>query len=179
MSHVTATALDPSTTIVGFSFTAAVVLHNLEEAIFLVPWMKRHLPRLWFTPRQRIYGLTSSLVSVVVSLVAAAWAIWPQNTELTYALCGFALAMSFNAVVPHLALTLQSRSYSPGTATGILLNLPLGIWLIDRLVAGGWLVGQAVWRHSSLYAVALGLSALGGVYIAHALYDFIRGRTAV
>jgi hypothetical protein len=44
-----------------------------------------------------------------------------------YLFAGYVLAMTLNAIIPHLALTIVMRRYMPGTATALLLNLPFGI----------------------------------------------------
>ena len=40
--------------------------------------------------------------------------------------------MVLNALVPHVAATMALCSYAPGTATALLLNLPLGGYLVYR-----------------------------------------------
>jgi hypothetical protein len=110
-------------------FGIGATLHNLEEAMFLVSWGRAHLK--WsFTPNPKIYWVGTSLVSVVIWIPVIGVGVLPQSTQFRYALCGFAIAMAINAVLPHLVISIVKRSYSPGTGTGLLLNLPLG-WVVD------------------------------------------------
>jgi hypothetical protein len=88
---------------------------------------------------------------------------------LLFALSGFAIAMSMNAVFPHLAISLAERSYFPGTGSGILLNLPLGLWFVKREMRGGRLTWFDLWSHSLAYTFALAILAFGGLYVAHIL----------
>ena len=48
-------------------------------------------------------------------------------------MAGYVLAMVLNVFAPHLFATVLMRRYMPGTATAVLLNLPLG-WLYLRQI---------------------------------------------
>lgn len=169
MLSAATTAYDPLTRLIIAGFAVGVIIHNLEEAAFLVPWIIRHVPRLWVEPNRRIYTVLTSAVSVVISATAVGVIVWPGNRQLLYALSGFAIAMSINAVFPHMAACFLTRSYSPGTASGILLNLPFGLWLVYREMSRCRLTWSDIWRHSLDYTLGLGLFAFGGLYLAHAL----------
>jgi hypothetical protein len=147
-------------------FGVSVTLHNLEEALFLVRWSRAHL-KLWFTPDPKIYWVLTSLVSVVIWIPIVGICVWPQNERFHSALAGFALAMAVNALVPHLLVSVATHSYSPGTGTAMLLNLPLGVWLIHEQLTAHVLVD--VWRQAVPYAVLLALGAFGSLFGAHAI----------
>ncbi len=49
-----------------------------------------------------------------------------------YFVAGYALAMLMNVLFPHLLATLIMRRYAPGTATALLLNLPVTVVLLNR-----------------------------------------------
>jgi hypothetical protein len=67
--------------------------------------------------------------------------------------------MAANAVVPHLAVTLALRRYMPGTATGLLLNLPLGAYLLHEAFGQHWIAaGLFVW-----VAPAVSLALVAGI----------------
>lgn len=78
---------------------------------------------------------TLSVALVVVSMLA--FVQGPQSAA-AYLFFAYAFAMAANAVLPHLAATLVLRRYMPGTATGLLLNLPLGVVLLREGVNEGW-----------------------------------------
>jgi len=83
-------------------FVLGVLIHNAEEARLLPAWSGtagRWHPRVSATE--------------------------PGSTA-AYIMAGYVLAMMINALMPHLLATLFARRYMPGTATGLLLNLPLG-----------------------------------------------------
>lgn len=147
-------------------FGIAVTLHNLEEAVFLVSWYNVHW-KLKFTPNAKIYWVVTSLVSVAIWIPVVAVCVWPESRGFQWALAGFALAMAVNAVIPHLVLTVATHSYSPGTGTGMLLNLPLGAWLIhDQLSAH---VLTNIWRQAVPFSVLLAIGAFGSLFGAHSI----------
>jgi len=147
-------------------FGVSVTLHNLEEALFLVGWSRTHL-KLWFTPDPKIYEVLTSLVSLVIWIpIVGVW-VWPQNVRLQAALAGFALAMAVNAVFPHLLLSVATRSYSPGAGTGVLLNLPLGTWLIREQLNTHMVVD--IWRQAVPFAVLLAVGAYGSLLATHVI----------
>lgn len=155
------------------AFAIAVSVHNFEEARFLVPWLRRrprHSLRLFsFAPDGRVYWVMTTLVSVVVAGVAIAFWIWPQSRNVLFALSGCAIAMSLNAVVPHLAWTLWTRSYAPGTGSGLLLNLPLGSSFVGWEMSSGALSPYDILFRATPYALALAIFAFGGLYVGHAV----------
>lgn len=115
-------------------FVCAVLLHNLEESLWLPGWSQSvggwHPP---VTPA--VFGFSVVVLSLL--LVLLAWRSWrsgPQSIS-TYLYAGYVFAMVANAAVPHLFGTIWSGSYMPGTATAVLLNAPLGVWLLVRLHA--------------------------------------------
>ena len=145
-------------------FGLGVALHNLEEALFLPDWMRAHV-RAGFRPNKKIYWVLAALVTAFLWVVISGSILSPLSPRLHWAVCGFALAMSVNAVVPHLMASLATRSYNPGTATGILLNLPLG-WLLVRRESAGRSFGEFL-SHALPYALALAVGALGTLWVAH------------
>ncbi|KAA6457981.1 HXXEE domain-containing protein [Acidobacteria bacterium AB60] len=149
-------------------FGVGVTLHNLEEAAYLPVWFRTNL-KLPFEPNRKIYWLLTSLVSAVIWIPIVGVCVWPEDRAVQTVLSGFALLMVINVVVPHLALTLIKRSYSPGTGTAILLNLPLGVLLIREQLSAAAGAHAQIWRRASLYALGLAVGTLGCLYGAHAI----------
>ncbi len=146
-------------TLTGLSvaFVAAVLLHNAEEALFLPAW-SRHADR-WYRP---VGAWEFRFAAVVLSLVliAIAWlavALGPRSVG-AYLFLGFVFAMAVNAIVPHLALTVVQRRYMPGTATGMLLNLPLGACVLREAVHQRWVAAGTLAWSAPVVAIALGSS---------------------
>lgn len=149
-------------------FGVGVTLHNLEEALYSPGWFRAHV-KLLFEPDQRIYWGLTSLVSVVIWVPIVGVCVAPESTRFQTVLSGFALLMVVNVVVPHLALTMIKHSYSPGTGTALLFNLPLGVLLIREQLSGGAISQAYLWRDAVLYAVMLAVGTLGCLYGAHAV----------
>lgn len=157
-------------------FGIGVTLHNLEEALNGPRWMREHRMPL-FEPNGAIYWALTSLVSAVIWVAVLGVWLEPWNSEFQNVLTGFALAMALNAVFPHLAMSLARRSYVPGTASGVLLNLPLGIALMgDRMASTP--SDFLAWRSAIGVALLLGAGSMGALYGAHAFLAWRRSRPA-
>ena len=150
-------------------FAIGVTLHNLEEALFLVDWSHSHL-KLWFEPNPKIYWVLTSLVSLVIWIPVVGVCVSKESASFQNALSGFALAMAINAVLPHLMISLVTHSYSPGTGTGMLFNLPFGMLLIHQQLSDRAISPVEFWRAAVLYALLLAVGAFGSLYGAHAIF---------
>ena len=155
-------------TLTAISFGIGVTLHNLEEAAYLPGWFRSNL-KLLFEPNQKIYWVLTSLVSTVIWVPIVGVCMSPENSHFQTVLTGFALLMVINVVIPHLALTLIKRSYSPGTGTAILFNLPLGVLLIREQLNAAITPHAQIWREAFLYALLLAVGTLACLYGAHAI----------
>jgi hypothetical protein len=126
-----------SLSLLGWLFAFGVVVHNAEEALLLPSWSER--AGRWH-PRvaSKEFRFAVAVLSVVVLLAAALASIGGPRSFGAYFVAGCALAMALNVVIPHLAATIALRTYAPGTATALLLNLPLGGWLVYRSLLEGY-----------------------------------------
>ena len=149
-------------------FVTAVTLHDIEEALWLPDWMRTHVKTV-FDPHPLAYCVGTSLISLFVWIAALAVGIWPNVIQFHLVLSGFAVAMSINAVVPHLSMSLIRRSYMPGTATGMLFNLPLAVLLIHTQQRSGLATRAYFWWQTVLYAVLLGIVAFGSLVTLHTI----------
>jgi len=113
--------MSPSTA--ALLLALAVTVHNLEEMI----WLPAFKPRLAPKVSARAFRFAASAIAVVFWLVAIAVPYVPLAEA---AMAGFAVAMMFNAVVPHLTLTAWLRRYHPGTATAWLIIVPAGLFML-------------------------------------------------
>lgn len=157
--------LAPSYKLATVLFGIGVTLHNLEEALFLADWARAHV-KLWFEPNRRIYAVVTSLVTVVIWIPILG--VCASNPYSQSVLSGFALVMAVNAFVPHLIVSVVKRSYCPGVGTGLLFNLPLGVWLIHAQLQDA-LAPTEVWRTAILYALLLSVGTLSILFAAHAI----------
>jgi hypothetical protein len=121
----------PSITI-GWVFTLGVLVHNLEEALYLPAWSAD--AGRWYRPiGAREFRFAIGVFSAAILVLTAAASIFPARSLGAYLMAGYVLAMVLNVFAPHLFATVLMRRYMPGTATAVLLNLPLG-WLYLRQI---------------------------------------------
>lgn len=134
----------------------AVSLHNLEEMIWLPGFRHPALPVV--TPFQ--FRFAAIGVAALFWLLAAGLA---ADLPLEPVMAGFAVAMIFNAFIPHLALTLILRRYHPGLATGFLAVVPAAILALASLGSPAelWMDGDFLRRSGVAFGVlALSLPVL-------------------
>jgi hypothetical protein len=115
----------------------SVLIHNLEEYPRIVDYAQRH----GLAINRRQMGIAVILATLLpVPIVAAANNRPASRRHLQIALAIPAL-MAVNGGT-HLAQTLFLRDYSPGTVTGIMLNVPLAILLYQQAIRAGRLRGR-------------------------------------
>lgn len=115
-------------------FTCGALLHNLEESLWLPRW-SAHATR-WYRPVPvSVFRIAASMLSLIFVAVTLAATLSPPRGVAAYLMAGYALAMALNALFPHLLATIAQHRTMPGTATGVLLNLPLGVFYLHRALA--------------------------------------------
>jgi hypothetical protein len=105
-------------------FPVLVALHNAEEAIGLPQWARRTgLPFGAVEPavfRFAVIVFTVLAFAItVLSVVFGGMTFWGN---LTF---GCMIAMLFNALVPHIAVSVVKHTLMPGVITAAALNLPI------------------------------------------------------
>jgi hypothetical protein len=126
-------------------FVAAIAAHNAEEAIWLPGWSR--------TAGKWHHAVGSSELRFALAVLTALAAVAAVLANLqgkqslgAYLLCGYALAMLLNVAVPHVLATMVMRRYAPGTATAVLINLPVTATLLRTALAEGYIdSGTFVW----------------------------------
>jgi F0F1-type ATP synthase assembly protein I len=112
--------------LIGWLFTCGVLLHNTEEALYLPAWSAD--AGKWYKPvAAPQFRLAALILSAVFIGITTAASLSAAGGAAAYVMAGYVLAMVVNAFVPHVFATVLMRRYMPGTATALLLNLPLGI----------------------------------------------------
>ena len=123
-------------------FPVVITLHNAEEAIWFPGWWKGagrwHAP---VSPRVFRFGVT---VLTVLAFVVTWLTVW------TYLAFGYMVAMLAN-VIPHIAVSVAMRSYTPGVVTAVVLNLPVLSLLVVLALREGCVSG---WK-AAAYSVAV------------------------
>lgn len=130
---------------IGWLFTLGVLAHNAEEALCLPAWSA--CAGRWHTPvGKREFRFAVAALSALLVAIAAAASAAGAGSIAAYLMAGYVLAMVLNVLVPHLLATLSMRKYMPGTATALLLNLPLGVlYLRQALLEGRIELGVFAW----------------------------------
>ena len=111
-------------------FLMAFTLHNIEEGIWLPDWSK--YAKNFHPPVSRNeFHFALLIVTVCGYLLTFIFSIYGEFFPIIkYAYLGFVLMMCFNSIFPHLLATIVLKKYSPGTITGLMLNLPFGSYII-------------------------------------------------
>jgi len=118
-------------------FALAVTLHNLEEALFLPAW-SRSAGRWHHPVGAREFRFAVAVLTVFAYVAVYLAAVGGKGSAGAYLLAGYALAMLLNVIFPHVFATLVMRRYAPGTATALLLNLPITVLLLHRALHEGY-----------------------------------------
>ena len=110
--------------LLGFS------LHNIEEALWLPQWSK-HARKYNKEVSANEFRFAVIIVTAIGYLLTFQYFIFAPSFALSkYIYLGFLLLMVANVIFPHLIATLVLKKYAPGTITGVLLNAPLGIYIL-------------------------------------------------
>ena len=139
-------------------FALAVTLHMIEEVIWLPAWSQN--AGKWHEPvgRRAIAFATAVMLLFLYAVAFLASAARPEAASI-YLLCGLALVMIVNLVIPHLGAAITQRRYAPGLGTSLFLVVPMSAVLLWQafasdlislprywLAALGMLVGTAaIW----------------------------------
>lgn len=131
--------------LLGFS------LHNLEEAIWLPAWSKHAKP---FHPEVKKNEFHFAVIIVTaIGYLLTFFHFSSDNIIVQSIYYGFILMMVLNVLFPHLVATIILKRYAPGLITGLLLNLPFGVFLIQQGLSHG---GNLLY----IFAAALVLTAI-------------------
>jgi hypothetical protein len=116
--------------LLGFS------LHNIEEALWLPEWSK-HARKYHKEVSTNEFTFAVIIVTAIGYLLTFQYFIFaPSSSFSKYVYLGFILMMVANVIFPHLIATIILKKYAPGTITGILLNAPLGIYILIQGING-------------------------------------------
>lgn len=127
----------------------SILIHNIEEFPQIVPYAQRHGVPI----RMRPMGIAVALATLLPLPVALAAARRPHDRRLRQAALALPALMACNAAA-HLGQTIALRELSPGTVTGLCLNLPLAVAIYLRARACGYLAPREA-RRAALAGVAL------------------------
>jgi hypothetical protein len=140
-------------------FPVAVTLHNSEEAIWMPGWDLQHAAQLPVHPPGALKIRIALLLLTVAAFALTSLSVrkGPESVW-AYLMFGYIVSMLANVFVPHVPATIVFRSYTPGVATAVSVNLPVMSWLAREAVRQRWVSG---WR-AAVFGVAMPL-ALGSL----------------
>ncbi|HUE23028.1 MAG TPA: HXXEE domain-containing protein [Bryobacteraceae bacterium] len=140
-------------------FPMVITLHNVEEAIWLPAWSER--AGRWHAPvAPGVFRFGAAVLTIVAFAVTWLSYLSGKQTVWTYLTFGYMAAMLANAVIPHIALSVGLRSYMPGVATAVALNLPALSLLVILALREGYVSGWKAAVYSAGVGGALLLSIL-------------------
>lgn len=122
-------------------FPLAIALHNAEEAIWLPGWSKR--TGRWHDPiAPGVFRFAIVILTALAFVLTGLSFESGRETVWTYLVFGYMAAMLANVLIPHIMASIATRSYMPGLATGMAVNLPVFSLLIvlalrQECVSGG------------------------------------------
>lgn len=110
-------------------FALAVTLHMIEELIWLPAWSQR-AGRWHMAVSSREFAFATAVFLLFLTIITyLASNALPESVSI-YLVCGLALVMLFNFVLPHLGATIAQRRYAPGLITSLLCILPAASLLL-------------------------------------------------
>jgi hypothetical protein len=121
-------------------FPVVITLHNTEEAIWLPEWANR--VGFWRSPvSPGAFRFAVTVFTVLAFAVTWLSAESEKQSVWTYLAFGYMVAVLANVLAPHLAATVIRRSYMPGLATAVALNLPVLTFLVVIALRQGYVSG--------------------------------------
>lgn len=143
----------------------ALVLHNAEELLFgLTGWIAEHpwMPGRALHGDQAQFAIALAIVTAAVLAIAIV-AVTTRAGWSTGALLSVAWALIINAG-SHLMMSAMSWSLMPGTVSGALVLLPLGLLIARTLPPMRWTTMSVL-----MTVVAAAMLVFGSLVIAAAL----------
>lgn len=113
-------------------FCLAITLHNIEEALWLPGWSQKGLS-MQKPVSQDEFHFAVLIITALAYLVSFLYVRFPNSVFMKRAFIGFLGSMIVNAIFPHLIAAIVTKTYAPGLATGLLLNIPINSMILYRL----------------------------------------------
>ena len=112
------------TLLIIWSVPVAILLHNIEEAIWLPEWTNQHAGR-WHKPvKSTEFRFAVAVLTLLAFLLAGLTQIFDFGSLWHHLLGAYALGQAINILMPHLVATLVTKHYAPGLITGLVFVLP-------------------------------------------------------
>lgn len=146
-----------------------LALHNLEEAPFMERWSKRLPIKLPMTITTRQFVIAVTFLTVGGFFLTYIALEYLANLTGYWIVLGIQAVMLLNAFIPHIAMTIRFRMYSPGVITAVLITLPFSFYLFRRAFAENILNWTQFWVMLGIAPFAVILLAFLSLQIGKAL----------
>ncbi len=122
--------LDKLISLLPFAFA----FHNIEEALTIAQWSISN-PNFYKVPVSTKQFLIAVGIFTIIGFLIT-FSIKKRLTEKHYYLIisGFSGMIMMNVFFPHLLGFIYTKNYTPGLVTGLILNLPLTIYILNSLI---------------------------------------------
>jgi hypothetical protein len=147
-------------------FPLAITLHNIEEATWLPAWSEH--AGFWHPP---VTALEFRIVVTIATLLIYAVTFFAykakRESAAVYTLAGFLSLMLINVFLPHLLATLYLGKYAPGVVTGVLLNLPVTLYLLRKAI-------QEQYISRKKFGAASAVVVIGAILVLLSSFSILR-----
>lgn len=147
-----------------------LTIHNLEEAPFMERWSRRLPIKLPLTITTRQFAIATTFITIAGFILTYLGVESLANQTGYLLVLGMQAILLFNAFVPHIALTIRFRMYSPGVVTAILLMVPFSFYLFRRALEEHILTWNQFWILLGISPFAVAIIAFASLNIAK-LFD--------
>jgi hypothetical protein len=112
----------------------AFALHNLEEALTIAKWSISN-PNFYKAPvSTKQFLIAVILFTILGFLVTFSKRLYFAERYYYFVITGFAGMIMMNVIFPHLLGGIYLKKYTPGLITGLVINLPLTIYILMSLI---------------------------------------------
>ena len=119
-------------------FLIGFLIHNHAEEPYWFPEWSENAGKFHKTVTKSEFYFAAVAVSTIGILFTFQYLIFGNSCILSkYIFLGFVSMMVLNSIFPHLAATIILRKYCPGLLTGMLLNFPIGTYIITKNISSG------------------------------------------
>lgn len=113
-------------------FAITETIHNLEEAIWLPEWSQTVSIGIWQSPVGTFeFRFAVALLTVLFYVLIYFFSKY-ESRYLNALMGGVLLMVIFNVFIPHLIATIITFDLVPGVISGLLLNVPVCLYLLWR-----------------------------------------------
>lgn len=113
-------------------FLLGFTIHNIEEIMLFPKWNTQNKK---FSRNISVhqFKFAAIVITVIGYLLFAQYLfLYPKYNFSKILYLSFVAMMILNVVFPHLLATIITKKYAPGLASAILLNLPLGMYVLIK-----------------------------------------------